>query len=90
MKPNRKNSTTVEEIKEDKTDQTSVDETKKVEEEIGSVVFKKIKDSTQDIDCEIGGEKSGNLSKLKKTLYPQTQNPLTAMLDSEGNQSINQ
>ena len=68
-----------------KTDNISVKETRKIEEEIGHVFFEKIKDATKDIDCETGGVNSGNLWRLKKQLCPQTRNPPTAMLDSEDN-----
>ena len=68
-----------------KTDKTSVEETKNIEEQIGNTFFEKIKDATKDIDCESGGVNSGNLWSLKKQLCPQTRNPPTAMLDPEGN-----
>ena len=68
-----------------KTDEESVKETKKIEEEISNDYYEKIKDATKDIDCENGGVNSSKLWKLKKHLCPQTRDPPTAMLDSTGN-----
>ena len=37
------------------------------------------------IECEEGGTHSGKLWQLRKKLFPNSRDPPTAMLDSEGN-----
>ena len=70
---------------QNKTDNESLEQSKKIEDEISEQYFEKIKEATKDINCEDGGVNSGKLWKLKKELCPRTRDPPTAMLDTQGN-----
>ena len=49
-----------------KTDTESKEKLKKVEAELADEFFEKVKDASEDIDCEEGGTKSEKLWNLKK------------------------
>ena len=68
-----------------KTDDASKAEAQLLEDDLADDYFKKIKNAAEGIDCEVGGNISNELWKLKKQLYPQHRDPPTAMLDPEGN-----
>ena len=45
--------------------------------------FEKIKKETDGIDCEDGGQNSGQLWNLKKQIFPKSRDPPTAMVDPD-------
>ena len=47
--------------------------------------YRKIMDEIKDIECDEGGFHMGKLWKLKKKLCPYKKDPMTAMLDPQGN-----
>ena len=68
----------------------NVDDMKKVEfEEIENQLatkyseefFERIKEETNDVDCEDGGISAGKLWSLKKKIFPKSRDPPTAMVD---------
>ena len=71
------------------TTQKEKEETKIVEDELADKYSKeyygKIKEATQDIDTTSGGYNSGRLWKLKRQMFPNANDPPTAMIDQEGN-----
>ena len=68
-----------------KTDTESKEKLKEVEAELADEFFEKVKDASEDIDCEEGGTKSEKLWNLKKQMFPRSRDPPTAMKDSDGN-----
>ena len=58
---------------------------KEVEANLADDCFEKMKNATNDIDCEEGGMSSGKLWSLRKEICPQSRDPPTAMMDLEGN-----
>ena len=68
-----------------KTDEDSKKKLEEVEAKLADEYFDKIKDATEDIDCEEGGTKSDKLWNLKKQMFPRSRDPPTAMKDEEGN-----
>ena len=72
-----------------KTDADSIEELKKVEEELAEKCAKdnrdKIKEEISGIKCEEGGIHSGRLWRLRKKLFPKSRDPPTAMKDPDGN-----
>ena len=62
---------------------------KQVEEKLSDICAEenrqKILDEISGIECDEGGTHSGKLWKLRKKLFPNSRDPPTAMLDSEGN-----
>ena len=69
----------------DKNDDASKIEAQLLEDELADDYFKKIKAAAEEIDCEVGGNISSDIWKLKKQLFPQHRDPPTAMLDPDGN-----
>ena len=72
-----------------KSDDESKVKLKQVEEKLSDICAeenrRKILDEISGIECDEGGTHSGKLWKLRKKLFPNSRDPPTAMLDSEGN-----
>ena len=69
-----------------KEDEASKEECKKLENELEDIYAKEYFDKIEknNVDPEKGGFNSGNMWKLKKEMFPQSRDPPTAMLDSDG------
>ena len=54
-------------------------------EKVGDEIYGKVHKEVSLIDSECGGNFHGNFWKLKKMLFPKSNEPTTAMKDGDGN-----
>ena len=68
-----------------KTDPQSKQTNAEIETELADSYFRKIEEAASKVECDEGGITNKSLWELKKKICPNTRDPPTAMLDSEGN-----